>query len=178
MNVKDIKMFNKHCFTIDKEGRFILFVFLLALFSVSSYGQKIISAKDIESSTTVLKNGGFDVDRLNSLLNDIQPAAYFQNGETNYYGSGDSEVLYVDFAQLSNIPSQINKLARVEMVKIYLKGNNPQMVNPEFLNELPNLKYIFFVCESCGGSNMTNALSSRQSFSEDILVIHNAEINN
>lgn len=162
-------------FTSDK--RFLIGLFLILSFSFS-YGQQVVSLKDLKNSSSVLRNKDIDVNRLNSLIYDLQPAAYFQSGKTNYYGPGGSVVLFVDFAQLSNIPSQINKLARVEMVKIYLKGNNPQMVNPELLNELPNLKYIFFICESCGDSNMTNALSSRKSFSEDILVIHNAEINN
>lgn len=163
---------------IQSQSRLILIALLLALFSVSSYGQQVVSVKDLKNSTSVLKNKDIDVNRLNSLINDLQPAAYFQNGKNNYYGLGGAVVLFVDFAQLSNISSQINKLARVEMVKIYLNGNNPQMVNPELLNELPNLKYIYFVCDSCGGSGMTNALSSRQLFSEDILVIHNAETNN
>lgn len=178
MDYKGLYMYKINGFTKKIQGHTILFVLLLTLFSVSSYGQKILSVKDLSNSTTVLKTSGIDVDRLNSLMQDIQPAAYFKNGKSNYYGLVSPVVLFVDYAQLSNISTQINKLARIEMVKIYLRGNNPEMVSQELLNQLPSLKYIFFVCDACGESNMTNILFSRRDLSENILVIHNSEINN
>lgn len=178
MSFKGIKIVKIHCFTENSKVHLIVFVLLLSLFSVSSYGQKIISAEDLESSSAILNKSGFDASRLNSLLNDVQPAAYFQNGKMNYYGTTSPEVLYVDFGQFSNISTEINKLSSVELVKVYLKDNNPLVVNQEILNELPNLKYIFFVCDRCGESNMTNMLASRKDLSDKILVIHNSEIEN
>src|SRR5690554_2470961 len=164
--------------SLNKQGRNLLFAFLMVLFSVSSYGQKVINESVLKSTTALVGNSGNDSNRLNSLLYDIHDSAYFQNGKINYYGNSSPVVLFVDVDQFQNISTSINKLARVELVKIYMKGRSPRTINQEILDNLPSLKYIFFVCSNCSESEMTNFFPARDEVEKDVLIIYNSETPN
>src|SRR5690606_26861754 len=104
-------------------------------------------------------------------------AAYFQKGQTKYYGEAAPVVLFVDMAQLHAISGQLDKLSKVEMVKIYLNGGSLRAVNKNVLYELPHLKYVFLVCERCVESEITSFLPQQDGAARDILVIYNSETN-
>lgn len=171
-------MSNCWALVLKKEGQVASLLFLLVLFSVPSFGQSVVKESALKTSSASIKNSGFNADKLNSLLYDLQDAAYFKDGKINYYGVSSPSVLFVDVDQLQNISSQLNKLMRVELVKIYLKGRSPRAINKEVLNELPNLKYIFFVCDNCSESEMTNFLPTREDVEKEILIIYNSETPN
>lgn len=181
MKIKYLKLItNYRAIVLNNEGRTLLFLFLLAIFSAPSFGQNVIHEPSLKTSTALMGKSEFDSERLNSLLYDLHDAAYFKDGKMSYYGISSPVVLFIDVDQLQDISSQINKLARVELVKIYLKGRSPRAVNMEVLDDLPNVKYVFFVCDRCGESEMTNLFSSRANGEDekDILIIYNSETKN
>ncbi|MGB3344629.1 MAG: hypothetical protein WBA61_12030 [Aequorivita sp.] len=179
MKIKYLRLIAKYwTLVLNKEGRILLFLFLLVLFSAPSFGQTVIHESALKTSTSFNKKGGFNSDRLNSLLYGLHDAAYFKDGKMSYYGISSPVVLFVDVDQLQNISGQINKLMRVELVKIYMKGRSPRTINKEVLDELPNLKYVFFVCDRCGESEMTNFFPVRDDVVKDILIIYNSETTN
>lgn len=179
MKIKYFRQMTIYCNALlNKEGRILLFALLLVLASSSSYGQKVIHESALKSSKMVGSKGGGDSDRLNSLLYDLHDAAYFQKGKINYYGTFSPVVLFVDVEQFPNITTDKNKLARVELVKIYMKGRSPRTVNQEVLDQLPSLKYVFFVCDTCSESEMTNFFPTRDDVQKDILIIYNSETDN
>jgi len=122
-----------------------------------------------------MDNERFDYGRASSLIYKRNSAAYFQGGQNKYYGETKPVVLHVDMNQLHNISSQLDKLSKVEMVKIYLNGGSLRAVNKNVLYELPHLKYVFLVCQRCVESEMTNFLPPYDGEVRDILIIYNSE---
>ncbi len=179
MKIKYLRLIaNYWTLALNKKGQMLLILFLLVLSNAPFYGQTVIHEPALKTSSAVMNRGSFNLDRLNSLLYDLQDAAYFRDGKMSYYGISSPTVLFVDVDQLQNISGQINKLMRVELVKIYMKGRSPGTINEEVLEELPNLKYVFFVCDRCGEWEMTNLFSSRDDAVKDLLIIYNSETAN
>lgn len=178
MNFKGLQMSGIINITKSIRLGLVLCTVLLALTNVSSYGQQVLSVQDLNNSGSGFSRSSFDKDRLDSLMNDSQSAAYFQGGKISYYGAPNPIVLYVDAAQISSITSELKNLSRIEMVKIYSKSSNPQVLDKEIVEKLPNLKYIFYVCDNCGTSNMTNTISAFNGFPEEAVIIHNSEKRN
>ncbi len=161
-----------------KVERFFLAVIVIMLFSITTYGQNIVHESEIKNSSNPLSENGSGNENLKSLLYDHNSAAYFQNGTTNFYGESPS-VLFVDFEQFSSIPNQLNKLRDVELVKIFMKTNSPSRIDIQILDRLPNLKYVFLVCDTCNSQNIKNMLSSVQETStSDLMFIYNSDIKN
>lgn len=175
MNFKGLQMSRIINITRSSPVGLILCTVLLTLISVSSYGQQVLSVQDLNNLGSGFNRSSLDKDRLASLMNDSQSAAYFQGGKISYYGAPNPIVLYVDSAQLSSMTSELKNLSRIEMVKIYSKSGNPQVLDKEVVEKLPNLKYIFYVCDNCGTSNMTNTISAFKGLPEEAVVIHNSE---
>lgn len=163
---------------LNRQIRILFFAFCMLLFTISSYGQKVIHESVLKNSTSLVGKSNTDSNRLRSLLYDLQDAAYFKDGKISYYGETSPVVLFVDADQLQNISGQINKLMRVELIKVYMNGRSPRTIDQEILDELPNLKYVFFVCDRCGESEMTNLFPVRDDVVKDVLIIYNSETAN
>lgn len=164
--------------TFKKTPSFFLFAICIMLFGFSTYGQRVIHESELHNNTSLLSND-IDTEKISSLLYDHNAAAYFQNGQVNYYGD-QPLVLYVDFEQLSTIPMQSENLQEVELVKIYMKTNSPQQIATQNFSGLPSLQYVFLVCDRCTASNLKNLFSTDQemNITKNILTVFNSDEKN
>jgi len=155
----------------------ILLFFLLS--GISSFGQQVIPISNLESTPSLLnESSGHNMERLRSLLYELQPAAYFMDGTRSYHGD-QALVLYVDEQGLSAINQERNKLTEIELVSVELQNPNSGFLNQEVFRLLPGLKFIVFNCEACPESQIRNMLRSWGQFLGDrVLIVYNTEIPN
>lgn len=177
MKIKSLNLKKGHRFSSpNKMGQVIITVILLAFFSGYTYSQNVIHVSELDGSGVTMNNRGYDFERASSLIYKRNSAAYFKDGQMKYYGQTSPVVLFVDENQLSAISGQIDKLSKVEMVKIYLNRGSVRAINKSVLYDLPRLKYVFLVCERCVISEMTNFLPPQDGAVRDILIIYDSEI--
>ncbi len=176
MKIKNLKLKEGNRFISPSNVVSMLMIMVLfILFSDYAYGQNVIHVSALNGSS-MKNNGEFDFERAKSLIYKRNSAAYFQDGQTKYYGETQPVMLFVDMNQLQAISGQLDKLSRVEMVKINLNGGNVRSINKNVLYELPLLKYVYLVCDRCVESEMTNFLPPQDGEIRNILVIYNSEI--
>lgn len=176
MNIKNLKLKEGNRFISPNTlVSMVMIMVLFILFSDYAYGQNVIHVSALNGSS-MKNNGEFDFERAKSLIYKRNSAAYFQDGQTKYYGETQPVMLFVDVNQLQAISGQLDKLLRVEMVKINLNGGNVRSINKNVLYELPLLKYVYLVCDRCVEAEMTNFLPPQDGEIRNILVIYNSEI--
>ncbi len=162
---------------IDARKMFLLTIAFM-LFSISFFGQTIVHESEIKNSSNPFTENGSDSQNLKSLLYETNSAAYFQDGQNNFYGQSPL-VLYIDFEQFASIASQMSRLQNVELVKIYFKANRPSKIDTQILNRLPNLKYVFLVCDTCNVQDIKNMITSvNEAPTKEIMFIYNSDKKN
>jgi hypothetical protein len=104
-----------------------------------------VNARNLNSNSIRLKN----------LLEEVQPAIYFRNGEIRLYGENPTS-LYTDVASLQTLLSRITANESIEIVTISLSQSS-DLRNPidlSIFSNFPNLKYIYIMStvETSGNS--------------------------
>ena len=95
-----------------------------------------VSARNLNSNSMRLKN----------LLEEVQPAIYFRNGEIRLYGENPTS-LYTDVTSLQTLLSRITANESIEIVTISLSQSS-DLRNPidlSIFSNFPNLKYIYIM---------------------------------
>lgn len=96
---------------------------------------------------------------LQSLLGNIQPALYINNGELTAFGDSEPIILYADANSIQGLYSINPLFSKVELIEIRLK-NSSEIPSTIFLDQLggfPNLQYVFvkFGFDACGYRDTT-----------------------
>jgi hypothetical protein len=110
------------------------------LMEVNSY-LNYLRTSEVGSRTSVSNSN-----RLEQLLNEVQPALYFHSGNLKEYGENPTS-LYTDSSSLNNITLSIAHKKTIEIVTIKL-NQNLDLSNPMDLtvfSSFPNLKYIYIL---------------------------------
>ncbi len=103
----------------------------------------IASLKTAELSSI---SSNLSSNRLEHLLNDVQPATYFTSGEVQTYGDAPNS-LFTNSSSLSNIGTSNIASANIEIVTITLSMNVDlsRSIDLSVFSNFPNLKYIYIL---------------------------------
>ena len=114
-----------------------------------------VSARNLNSNSIRLKN----------LLEEVQPAIYFRNGEIRLYGENPTS-LYTDVASLQTLLSRITANESIEIVTISLSQSS-DLRNPidlSIFSNFPNLKYIYIMSTvETSGNSISNLIRNTNS---------------
>jgi hypothetical protein len=103
--------------------------------------------------------------RLENLLEEVQPAIYFRNGEIRLYGDNPTS-LYTDVASLQTLLSRITTNESVEIVTISLSQSS-DLRNPidlSLFSNFSNLKYIYIMSTvETSGNSISNLIRNNNS---------------
>jgi len=103
----------------------------------------VASLKAAELSS---RNANLGSNRLEHLLNDVQPATYFTSGEVQTYGDAPNS-LFTNSSSLSNIATSNIARANIEIVTITLStsADLSRSIDLSVFSNFPNLKYIYIL---------------------------------
>lgn len=126
-------------------------VFFAALFSTSTFGQEI---QDLDSKLTLMLSSQNEVIKtegkhLKSLISDLLPSIYFQQGELAGTYKENPIVIFTDIASIL-ILGDLNPLyKKIEIISIRIKKPEDlqTVINLSNLSGFDTLKYIYFLCD-------------------------------
>lgn len=107
-----------------------------------------VSAQEVRELNSVLSGNDVEINQIRSLVNDLQPALYYQQGEL----IGDRVVtpllIDTDAASLNQIYANNPQFSNVQIIRIRLNSPEDLNVNLDIsrLEFFPNLKYVYFLC--------------------------------
>lgn len=122
-----------------------LIICLLLVANSNIQAQNLKDKKEVLAQLDTKK-----ADKLNSLLNDIQPTIYLENGEMKAFGDGVPVYLKTDAFSINKLNEKNSKFNSVEILEIYLtvEGQETKIfITPELVSGLSNLKYILIRSE-------------------------------
>jgi hypothetical protein len=119
----------------------------------------------LRSSESTARNLNSNSNRLEKLLNEVQPAIYFLNGEVKSYGENPTS-LYTNSSSLREIATRINSKESIEIVTINLTQgvdlNSP--LDLSVFSSFPNLKYIYILSNvETTGTVISNLIRNNES---------------
>jgi hypothetical protein len=107
-----------------------------------------VSAQEVGELNNALSGNDSEVNRLRSLVNDIQPTLIFQQNEVIGDKVEAPVLIDADVASVNQLYINNPKFNRVEIVRIRI--NSPEDLNLVLdiskLESFTNLKYIYFLC--------------------------------
>ncbi len=119
----------------------------------------------LRSSESTARNLNTNSNRLEKLLNEVQPAIYFLNGEVKSYGENPTS-LFTNSSSLREIATRINSKESIEIVTINLTQgvdlNSP--IDLSLFSSFPNLKYIYILSNvETTGTVISNLIRNNES---------------
>lgn len=125
------------------------------IMEVSAY----LSSLRTQSATARTSSSG--VDRLENLLNEVQPAVYLSSGQTKTYGDQPT-VLYTDVNSLTNASMLVASKESIEIVTINVERSaDLRTIDLSLLSSFPNLKYVYLLSTvETSSSNLVNLVQN------------------
>lgn len=138
-----------------------LFFCVLALFFVAPlskvYGQQVLELNGTLSSMKASSDASqkTEADNLKSLVYDLKPALYFQNGQLTQAEKQVPVKIITDVASIHLLSDSNNLYNQVELICIKVENTSDLnfVLNVPDLASFKKLRYIFFLCtfEACPG---------------------------
>jgi hypothetical protein len=149
--MKNQNLFSNQTSTIGKSSFQDLFnptsLRLLLAFCISLLVIKV-SAQEVRELNSVLSGNNTEVNRLRSLVNDIQPTLFFQQSEVIGDKVEAPVIIDADAASENQLYTNNPKFNSVEIIRIRI--NSPEdmklVLDISRLESFTNLKYIYFLC--------------------------------
>lgn len=145
----------------------ILMISLLLPFLGFSQDFKIIEVKEYLKNEQKMESAKAKVDKtasVKSLIKDLHPSIYVNNGSVNTYGK-PAKVLFVDIPSISKIRDLNVDLSQVELVtvKINKKEDLSVPVDLSIFSKYPTIKVIYLtVSFDCTVDMLTNLIKNNK----------------
>ena len=141
-----------------------LFIALFSIFLLSGIGQFVQAQQIINVEEAVSEMLASDNPEtfsqgmhLQSLLVNVHPALYINNGAFSPHGTSDPIVLYSDASSIQSLYDTHPLFSQVELIKISIENNLeiPDAVLLEQMTGFPNLQYVYvlFEYDACRSGN-------------------------
>ena len=151
-----------------------LFVFVSYVVTAQE-NSKIIEFSQLSPENTSKQNQASNIDakKVKSLIVDLHPSVYLENGEINFY-SQKPTTAFLDLKAMASPIKRDAKFESVEFVSIRIDQRNAiSGIDLSKLEVFPNLKYIFFACSTdCNESQIKNKLTG---LNNDYIIVYKSE---
>lgn len=130
-----------------KQILMMLPVVMLMLFSMNIMAQNAIELGPALSSLKITANQDYNV--INSLVYDVHPTVYIQNGIVQSFGNGPAKRVEVSTNSFDDLYETNPVFSEVEIITVKINSKNDLKVpglNLQNLSHFTNLKYILYLC--------------------------------
>ncbi|HNW90090.1 MAG TPA: hypothetical protein PKN48_10540 [Bacteroidales bacterium] len=130
-----------------KQILMILPVMMFMLFSMNIMAQNAIELGPALNSLKITANQQYNV--INSLIYDVQPTVYVQNGMVQSFGNGPAKRVEVSTNSFDNLYETNPVFSDVEIITVKINNKNDLKMpglNIQDLSHFTNLKYILYLC--------------------------------
>ena len=107
-----------------------------------------VSAQEVRELNNVLLENNVETIQIRSLVNDLQPALYYQQGVLINSNVETPLLIDIDAASLNQLYANNPQFSDVQIIRIRI--NNPEDLYKNLdisrLGFFPNLKYVYFLC--------------------------------
>lgn len=137
-----------------------IFILSLVIIGLSTYGQ---TAVELKSKLIEMKGSGDtliskEAARIESLIYNVQPTLYIQQGVERTYGETPPVRVTVDSQSVNNLKDANPLFSKVELITIKIDNTDDLNLSLDLtaLSGFTNLKYIHFLCSiNCAPEDIT-----------------------
>lgn len=137
----------------------LLLMLILVSFYSTSYAQGVraesrstINVTDVNTilfsdvSARIASNSAINVERLRSLVTEVQSSTYFYEGTVKTYGEAPTS-LFTDFSSINQLNSSISLKQNIEIVTVRINSASElnSTIDLAVFSNFPNLRYIYFI---------------------------------